>query len=107
MSANAADYNADDAKSGARAAADAATTLAAETQRSFADAAKKIEQAVAEGVEQIRAQTRAYADTAGQQLEEAQEYLTERVKERPLVAAGAALGVGVLIGLLLAGGRHR
>jgi ElaB/YqjD/DUF883 family membrane-anchored ribosome-binding protein len=29
------------------------------------------------------------------------------VRERPLVAAGAALGVGVLIGLLLSSGRNR
>ena len=31
--------------------------------------------------------------------------LTSRVKERPLVATGAALGVGLLIGLLLSSGR--
>jgi len=29
------------------------------------------------------------------------------VRERPLAATGVALGVGVLIGLLLAGGRNR
>jgi ElaB/YqjD/DUF883 family membrane-anchored ribosome-binding protein len=28
--------------------------------------------------------------------------MTERVRERPLAATGAALGIGVLIGLLLA-----
>lgn len=102
---NAADYK-PDPKSAARNAADAATQLAAETQRSFADATKRLEKVVQEGVEQIRAQSRAYADTAGQQLDEAQRYVTERVRERPLAAAGAALGVGVLIGLLLASGRR-
>jgi ElaB/YqjD/DUF883 family membrane-anchored ribosome-binding protein len=31
--------------------------------------------------------------------------VTERVRERPLAAIGAALGVGVLVGLLLSAGR--
>lgn len=106
MPANAVDYTADESKSAARNAADATAALANETQRTFSEAAKKIEKAVAEGVEQIRAQTRAYADTAGQQIDEAQRYMTERVRERPLAAAGAALGVGLLLGLLLASGRR-
>lgn len=86
---------------------ESASKLSAEAQKSFNEAAKKIEKAVADGLEQIRAQSRTYADNAGQHLDEAQRYVVERVKEKPLVAAGAALGVGVLIGLLLASGRHR
>jgi ElaB/YqjD/DUF883 family membrane-anchored ribosome-binding protein len=104
---NAVDYAADEAKTAARAASDTATKLAADAQRSFSDAAKRFEQVVQEGVEQLRAQSRAYADTAGQQIDEAQRYVVERVKERPLVATGAALGIGVLVGLLLASGRNR
>jgi len=34
-------------------------------------------------------------------VEEAQRYVMERVKERPMTATLAGLGVGVLIGLLL------
>jgi len=100
------DY-ADDAKSSVRAATEAATKLSADAQRSFADAARKFETVVQEGMKQLRAQSRAYADTAGQQLDEAQRYVVERVKERPLAATGAAIGIGVLIGLLLAAGRQR
>ncbi|MFN3520939.1 MAG: glycine zipper domain-containing protein [Phenylobacterium sp.] len=107
MSANAVDQAAEDAKIAGSAAASSASTLSAEAQRSFQEAAKRFEKVVHEGVEQIRAQTRAYADTAGQQLEDAQRYMTERVRERPLTAAAAALGVGVLIGLVMAGGRRR
>jgi ElaB/YqjD/DUF883 family membrane-anchored ribosome-binding protein len=92
---------ADDAKSGV----DKAKGLTAEAQRSFADARARIEQAVQDGLEQLRAQSRAYADTAGEQFEQAQQYVTERVRERPLAAIGAALGVGVLVGLLLSAGR--
>lgn len=107
MSANAVDYSADEAKSAARTAADTASNLSAEAQRSFAEAAKRFEQVVHEGMEQLRAQSRAYADTASQQLDDAQRYVVERVRERPLAATGAALGIGVLVGLLLAAGRHR
>ena len=86
---------------------ESASKLSAEAQKSFAEASKKIEKAVADGLEQIRAQSRTYADNAGQHLDEAQRYVVEQVKEKPLIAAGAALGVGVLIGLLLASGRQR
>jgi ElaB/YqjD/DUF883 family membrane-anchored ribosome-binding protein len=100
MPATAADI-ADDAKNGV----DTATRVTAETQRTFADARARIEQAVQDGLAQLRAQSRAYADNAGESIEQAQQYVTERVRERPLAATGAALGVGVLIGLLLSAGR--
>jgi ElaB/YqjD/DUF883 family membrane-anchored ribosome-binding protein len=101
MPANAAD----ETKAGSAAAGAAA--LSADAQKTFNEAAKRFEQVVNESVETIRAQTRAYADTAGQQLDDAQRYVAERVKERPLASAGVALGLGVVIGLLLAGGRRR
>jgi ElaB/YqjD/DUF883 family membrane-anchored ribosome-binding protein len=85
--------------------ADTARGMTAEAQRTFADARARIEQAVQDGLEQLRAQSRAYADTAGEQLDQAQQYVTERVRERPLAAIGAAVGVGVLVGLLLSAGR--
>lgn len=65
------------------------------------EAAHRTEAAVRDGMETLRAQSRAYADTAGQSLEEAQRYVVEKVKERPIAATLAGLGVGVLIGLLL------
>jgi len=105
MATNAVDNAKDDAKAAAQAVADSASKLSAEAQRSFGEAARKFEKVVAEGLEQIRAQSRTYADTAGEQFDDAQRYVVERVKERPLVATGAALGVGLLIGLLLASGR--
>ncbi|OXE36412.1 MAG: hypothetical protein CGW95_07775 [Phenylobacterium zucineum] len=95
------------AKDTAEAVAETAADVASQAERRFAEAAKHFEKIVAESVEQIRAHTRVYADTTAEHLDEAQKYITEKVKERPLAAAGAALGVGVLIGLLLAGGRNR
>jgi ElaB/YqjD/DUF883 family membrane-anchored ribosome-binding protein len=90
------------------AAANGADTkqLSAEAQRVFTEYKGKIQAAVQDGLEQFRAQSRTYADNAGQQFEQAQQYVTERVRERPLAATGAALGVGVLIGLLLSSGRR-
>jgi ElaB/YqjD/DUF883 family membrane-anchored ribosome-binding protein len=107
MPANSVEHAADETKAAVNSAADSATKMSAEAQRSFADAAKRIERAVSEGIEQLRAQTRAYSDTAGQQIDQASQYMTERVRERPLAATGAALGVGVLIGLLLAASSSR
>lgn len=101
MPANAAEHAADDVKNGV----DTATRMTAEAQRSFADARARIEKAVQDGLEQLRAQSRVYADNAGEQLEQAQQYMTERVRERPIAAIGAAVGVGVLVGLLLSAGR--
>jgi X-X-X-Leu-X-X-Gly heptad repeat protein len=103
MPANAVDY-ADENTAAANGAQ--SKQLAAEAQRVFAEARGKIQAAVQDGLEQLRAQSRTYADGAGQQLDVAQQYVTERVRERPLAATGAALGVGVLIGLLLSSGRR-
>lgn len=103
---NAADQAAHEAKAAAGSASNSAQLLADDAQRTFRDAAKHFERAVQEGVEQIRAQSRAYADNAGEQLEEAQRYVVENVRERPLAATGVAVGIGVVIGLLLAGGRR-
>ena len=107
MTATAADKAAADAKAAAHSVAEAASQLAAHTEKSFAEAAKRFEKVVSEGVEQIRAQSRTYADGAGQHLDEAQRYTVEKIREKPLLAAGAALGVGLLVGLLLASGRDR
>ena len=98
----------------ARKAAKAAVASAAETgqdklneaidiaDRNIRDAAKRIEKAVREGVETIRTQSGPYRENAGQQFEEAQKYVVERIKERPVVATLAGLGVGLLLGLLIA-----
>lgn len=39
-------------------------------------------------------------------LDEGYTFLKRQVQERPLAVAGVALGVGVVLGLILAGGRR-
>jgi ElaB/YqjD/DUF883 family membrane-anchored ribosome-binding protein len=86
-------------------AASAAKSHFADTKANLTDAAKRIEQSLTQGLETLRAQTRTYTDTAGQQVDEAGRYASERIRERPITATLAGLGVGVLLGLLLAGNR--
>ena len=99
---------------------------AAETERSFADAVeaaersltdaakraeKTIKETIREGVEALRSgpyapyadRARDYAETAAHELDDVQRYVVERVKEKPVTATLAGLGVGLLLGLLLAG----
>ena len=80
-----------------------AADVAAQTEQSIAELAKRAEQAIKEGLAELKARSRDYADVAGEQFETAQQYVTDRVQERPITATLAALGVGVLVGYLLAG----
>jgi ElaB/YqjD/DUF883 family membrane-anchored ribosome-binding protein len=56
--------------------------------------------------EDARVRGREYYDDAAERLDEAQRYLTERVQERPVQSTAIALGVGLVLGLLLAGRRR-
>jgi ElaB/YqjD/DUF883 family membrane-anchored ribosome-binding protein len=71
-------------------------------ERNIREAAKRIEKTVRDGVETIKAQSAPYRENAGAQIDEASKYLSDRVRERPLTATLAGLGVGLLLGLLLA-----
>ncbi len=87
------------------AANDTAAKITADAQKAIADAAKRIEATVQQALEQVRAQSRVYADVAGEQIDEASRIASEQIRARPLAATGAALGIGVLIGMLLASKR--
>lgn len=88
---------------GADAASKIAAEAAAQTEQSLAELARRVEQAVKEGLTELKERSRDYADVAGEQFETAQQYVADRVQERPITATLAALGVGVLVGYLLAG----
>jgi ElaB/YqjD/DUF883 family membrane-anchored ribosome-binding protein len=84
-----------------------AADVAAQTEKSLADLARRAEAAIKEGLAELKERSRDYADVAGDHFETAQQYVTDRVQERPLAATLTALGVGVLIGFMLAGGRRQ
>lgn len=94
------------ARNAARQAADhghrALDEAVATGERLIGEAARKAERAIRDSLETLRGQTRAYTDSAGQHMDEAQRYVVERVKERPVTATLTGLGVGLLVGLLLA-----
>jgi ElaB/YqjD/DUF883 family membrane-anchored ribosome-binding protein len=77
-----------------------------DAEKNINDMTERAQRTIQEGLETLRVQARAYADTAGDSIDVAQRYVAERVQERPLTATFAALGVGVVIGVLLAGGRR-
>ena len=88
-------------------AADAAEATVTETEKNFRDLSDRIEKLFKDGFDALRAQSRTYVDTAGESLDTAQKYVAEHVQERPLTATVTALGIGVVIGLLIGGGRSR
>jgi len=92
-----------DTAANADAASKIAEDLAAQTEKSLAELARRAELAIKEGLAELKERSRDYADVAGEQFETAQQYVTDRVQERPITATLAALGVGVLVGYLLAG----
>ncbi len=71
----------------------------AQAERRLTEAAKVAERVIRDGIEAVRAQTHGYSGPAT--VDDAQRYVVERVKERPVTAALAGLGVGFLLGVLL------
>jgi ElaB/YqjD/DUF883 family membrane-anchored ribosome-binding protein len=86
--------------------ADKADKTILETEKNVHELAQRAERLVQDSLEKLRVQSRAYAEDAERSLENAQKYVVERVHERPMSTTLAALGVGVVLGLLL-GGRRR
>lgn len=103
-----------DASAKVRKAAKAAVDSAAESaqarlseaidlaDRNFREYAKRLEQVMRDGLADLRTRAGPYGESASQQIDEAQKYVVERIKERPVVATLAGLGVGLLLGLLMA-----
>jgi ElaB/YqjD/DUF883 family membrane-anchored ribosome-binding protein len=77
------------------------TEALARAEKTLTEAARRAERAIREGVESLRTNSKDYTDNAGQRFDDAQKYMVERVKERPVTAALAGVGVGMLLGLLL------
>ena len=80
----------------------ATAEAAAETGRALNDLARRAGAAMQDRFEDIGVNPRQYADYAGEKIDTAQEFLTTKIKEKPVQAALTALGIGVVVGFLLA-----
>lgn len=76
-------------------------------ERRIRELARRAEDAVRERAHEFRERAQDYYDDASEHFDTAQRYIVERVQERPLASTVVALGVGMVLGLLLAGGRRR
>ena len=94
------------AKTLATETADRADKTILEMEKNVHELTQRADQVVQDSLERLRLKGRIYAEEAERSLETAQKYVVERVHERPLTITFAALGVGVLFGLLM-GGRRR
>ncbi len=70
------------------------------------DLKRRAQEALNQGVDTARYQALQARDYAGQQFGQVQQQLTDRIIERPIASALTALGAGVVLGLLLKGGRR-
>jgi ElaB/YqjD/DUF883 family membrane-anchored ribosome-binding protein len=93
----------DDAVQAAGSAASAKLDSTIEELRGHAT---RIVQDTAEQIDTLRDRYRPYLDEASDRLAVAERYLVDKVQKQPLTTTFAALGVGVLVGLILAGGRR-
>jgi len=87
--------------------ADRAEKTLLEVEKSVHELSQRADKAMQESLERLRVQGRVYAEEAERRLEDTQKYVVEQVHERPLTITFAALGVGLLLGLLMGGGRRR
>lgn len=90
----------------ARQAANGVADAAAAAETRIAEAARRAEAIIRDGVETLRAQTRAYADTAAERIETAQKVVVDHVREKPVQSTLTAFGIGLVLGVLLAGRRN-
>ena len=70
------------------------------------DLKRRAQEALNQGMDTARYQAMQARDYASQQFGQAQTYVSDRIVERPLTVTLTALGAGVVLGLLLAGGRR-
>jgi len=79
----------------------------AKLEEALADFRDRASQVAQETIESLKSQAKPYIGDAAEKLTEARSYIVERVQKQPLASTLAVLGVGVLLGLVLAGGRNR
>ncbi len=96
----------EDLKVGAREETAALRAKAAEAEAALRARGEVLRDKARGYYDEARVRGREYYDDAAERFDEAQRYIVERVQERPVQSTAIALGVGVVLGLLLAGRRR-
>lgn len=71
------------------------------------DRVRKAEQSAQRAIEQGKQSLHAAVEASGHNLQRAHTALNQQLQQRPLAATAAAIGVGLVLGLLLGAGRRR
>ena len=95
----------EDLKAGAREETQRLKEKASEAEARLREQGEELREK-ARGYYDAKVRGREYYDEAAEKFDEAQRYVVERVQERPIQSTAIALGVGVVLGLLLAGRRR-
>ena len=85
----------------AQAAASASTAKFEQALEELKERAGKVAQ---ETISTLKSRAEPYVSDAGERLAVAERYIVERVQKQPLTTTFAVLGIGVLVGLVLASG---
>ena len=87
-------------------AADDTLDTSETTQGRAGDIRERAQETLTQGMDTARYQALQARDYAEEQFGQVQEYVTQRVREKPVQSALVALGAGVVLGMLLKGGRR-
>lgn len=88
-------------------AMDQAKAEAEKLRQKAANGLHATQDALKKGVEESKAKINEAIDTTAERVDQAHMYLKEQARERPIAVTAAAVGAGIVLGLLLAGGRRR
>ena len=86
---------------------DVSSAARAQLDTTLNDLADRAERIAQDTLTSLRERAKPYVGDASEHIATAERYLTERVQKQPLTTTLAVLGVGVLVGMVLAGGRNR
>ena len=75
----------------------------AQIEKAVEEVSRRVERILHDGLKTLRDRSQPYVDDASARFDDASKYVVARVQDKPMTATLAALGVGVLIGLLISG----
>ena len=87
-------------------AADESLDASETTQGRAGDIKQRAQETLTQGLDTARYQALQARDYAEEQFGQAQKFVTQRITEKPVQSALVALGAGLVLGMILKGGRR-